>query len=149
MSEAKRELKTYRYRIYPTPAQLALMLQWQNALRFLWNLALEQYKIGMSRPRGERIYPTAYDQMRELTQLRAENDWLAAVPRDCAEALLLTLEQSWKRCFGRLARAPRWKRKSDPPAGFGSERKCELTAVRPGCRSVSSRRKGPRTCASY
>ncbi len=66
--------------------------------------------MGLSRPKTERIYPTSFDQSRELTQLRAELPWLADVPRNACEATLVNLDKAWQRCFKRLSRTPRWKR---------------------------------------
>jgi hypothetical protein len=40
------------YRVYPTPAQERRLLAWEAALRFLWNLALEQRKLGLARSRS-------------------------------------------------------------------------------------------------
>ena len=39
-----------RYRIYPTAEQEARLRRWQDDLRWLWNLALEQRLAGLSRP---------------------------------------------------------------------------------------------------
>ncbi|HEV8246563.1 MAG TPA: transposase, partial [Polyangiaceae bacterium] len=103
--------KVYRYRVYPTPEQEARLLRWEGALRFLWNLANEQRRIGLDRPRDERRFPTAFDQINELTSLRAEVPWLADVPRNVAAQLLVELDKAWQRCFKKLSRAPRWKRK--------------------------------------
>lgn len=103
--------KAFRFRVYPTPAQVARVTAWEGALRFLWNLANEQRRAGYARPRDERRFPTAFDQMRELTELRAELPWLADVPRNVCSRLLVDLDHAWRRCFKRLARAPRWKRK--------------------------------------
>src|SRR5688572_27848342 len=103
--------KAIRYRIYPTRAQEARLLAWEGALRFLWNLALEQRKIGLGRPRDERIFLTAFDQINELKDLRSELPWLANVPRNVLAQLLVELDKAWQRCFKRLARAPCWKRK--------------------------------------
>ena len=97
--------------MYPTPRQEARLLAWESALRFLWNLALEQRKMGLARPRDERIFLTAFDQINELTDLRAELPWLADVPRNVCAQLLVSLDKAWQRCFKRLSRAPRWKRK--------------------------------------
>lgn len=99
------------YRVYPTPAQAKRLLAWEGALRFLWNLALEQRKLGLARPRDERIFPTAFDQINQLTELRAELPWLADVPRNVCTQLLVELDKAFQRCFRRLARAPRFKRK--------------------------------------
>ncbi len=110
--------KAFRYRVYPTQEQVARLNAWESALRFLWNLALEQRKLGLARPRDERRYPTAFDQINELTELRAALPWLADVPRNVCSQLLVELDRAWQRCFARLARAPRWKRKGRDVLGF-------------------------------
>ncbi len=62
--------KYYKYRIYPTPAQEARIIKWESTLRWLWNLAHEQRLMGLARPKDERIYPSAFDQINELTELK-------------------------------------------------------------------------------
>jgi putative transposase len=104
-------LKGFRFRVYPTEQQVARLAAWEGALRFLWNLALEQRRIGLSRCGKDKRYPTAFDQINELTDLRAELPWLADVPRNVCSALLVELDKAWQRCFKRLGRQPRWKRK--------------------------------------
>ena len=111
-------VKAFRYRVYPNEAQLARLARWDSALRFLWNLALEQRKLGYARPRDERVYPTAFDQINELTELRAALPWLADVPRNVCSQLLVELDRAWQRCFAKLARAPRWKRKGRDALSF-------------------------------
>ena len=111
-------VKAFRFRVYPTPTQKARLERWNDALRFLWNLALEQRKLGLARPRGERRYLTAFDQINELTELRAALPWLADVPRNVCSQLLVELDRAWQRCFAKLARAPRWKRKGHDVLGF-------------------------------
>lgn len=101
--------KGFRYRIYPTTEQVARLRAWDDALRFLWNLAHEQRLLGLAR--AEKRYPTGFDQINELKALRAELPWLADVPRDVCAQLLVELDKAWQRCFKRLGRAPRWKRK--------------------------------------
>lgn len=103
--------KSYRYRIYPTVQQAARLDSWSDALRFLWNLAHEQRLLGLARPNGERRYYTAFDQIRELTELRAELPWLADVPYNVCGQLLVNLDHAWQRCFKRLVRRPIWKSK--------------------------------------
>ncbi len=104
-------IRAFRYRIYPTAEQEARLARWESALRFLWNLALEQYLIGAGRPRGERVYPTAFGQGREFTVLRAEHAWLADLPRKAGDAVFARLHNGWRSCWKRKARAPRFKRK--------------------------------------
>lgn len=38
----------FKYRIYPTQEQTAKLLRWESALRFLWNLGLEQWHLWMT-----------------------------------------------------------------------------------------------------
>jgi len=108
-------VKAFRFRIYPTPEQIARIEQWEHALRFLWNLAHEQRLMGLARPKAERRYPTAFSQMRELTDLRKQFPWLADVPRDVCAQVLTELDKAWQRCFGRLGCTPRWKSRHHDP----------------------------------
>ena len=101
--------KAYRYRAYPTPAQQERLVAWESALRWLWNIANEQRLAGTHRT--DKRYPTAFDQINQLTELRAELPWLADVPRNVCAQLLVELDKAWQRCFKKLAHAPRWKRK--------------------------------------
>jgi len=103
--------KAFRYRVYPTQEQIATADRWSDALRFLWNLANEQRHLGLAKSRSERRYPTAFDQINELTALRAELPWLAEVPRNVSAQVLVELDKAWQRCFQKLSDAPRWKRK--------------------------------------
>jgi len=103
--------KGFRFRVYPTRLQEMRLIAWENALRFLWNLALDQRHIGLSRPRDERRFPTAFDQINELTELRSELSWLSDVPHCASTQLLIELDKAWQRCFNKLASEPQWKRK--------------------------------------
>src|SRR5690242_21746151 len=118
MLRGVRGCKAFRYRIYPTREQEARLLRWEASQRWLWNLALEQRRMGLARPRDERIFPTAFDQINELTDLRAAAPWLADVPRNVSAQLLVELDKAWQRCFQRLARAPHWKRKGRDMLGL-------------------------------
>ena len=98
----------FRYRIYPTPEQETRLRQWEGALRVLWNLAHEQR---LAYLRRHTKMPTAFDQINELTALRADVPWMADVPRNVSAQLLVDLDAAWQRCFFRLGRRPRWKKK--------------------------------------
>jgi putative transposase len=110
--------KGFRFRVYPTPSQEKRLLAWENTLRFLWNLANEQRVMCYARPKSERRYPTAFDQINELTDLRVELPWLADVPRNVCAQILVELDKAWQRCFKKLARTPRWKRKGRDVLGL-------------------------------
>jgi putative transposase len=110
--------KAFRFRVYPAADQAARLGAWEGALRWLWNLAHEQRLIGLARPKDERRYPTAFDQINELTALRAEAPWLADVPRNVCAQLLVELDKAWQRAFKRLGRRPRYKRKGRDALGL-------------------------------
>lgn len=110
--------KAFRFRVYPDARQVERLHAWQSALRFLWNLALEQHRIGLSRCGDDKRYPTAFDQINELTALRAELPWLADVPRNVCAQLLVELDKAWQRCFKKLGKRPRWKRKGIDSLGL-------------------------------
>lgn len=116
-------LRAQRYRLHPTPEQCARLQAWQGALRFLWNLALEQYLMhGERRCRVDRAYPTFFQQCKDLTDLRAELPWLADVPVSLCQSVLKDLAEAWKRCWdgrGQVG-SPRFK----------SGKRGDLTALR-------------------
>ena len=64
-----------RYRLYPTPAQQAVLREHCGHARYVWNLAVEQY---LHWRRGRKHAPGYLEQCRQLTAARAENPWLAA-----------------------------------------------------------------------
>ncbi len=104
--------RSTRYRIYPTPEQEARIRRWQDALRWLWNLAHEQRLMGLARPKDERIFVTYLDQQAELPALRAAAPWLADVPNAACARVLRELDRAWERCFKKVAGQPRWKRRA-------------------------------------
>ncbi len=64
-----------RYRLYPTPAQQAVLREHCSHARYVWNLAVEQH--GYWRP-GRASAPGYLEQCRQLTAARAAHPWLAA-----------------------------------------------------------------------
>jgi putative transposase len=100
-----------RYRLDPTPSQEALLGQWGGALRFLWNLGHAQRLAMGRRCRVDRRAITAFDQINELTALRADLPWLAEVPRNVCAQVLVELDRAWQRFFQGRAERPRFKAK--------------------------------------
>jgi putative transposase len=105
----------FRYRLYPTAEQEARLLAWEGALRALWNIAHEQRRLYLAR--GARM-PSFVEQARQLTDLRVEVPWLADVPRHLCGRVLADLDLAWQRCFARLNRQPRWKKKRHDQMGL-------------------------------
>ena len=99
--------KATLFRLYPTPDQVSQMTQISGACRFVYNLALEQRR-EWYRP-GRRF--TFASQCRELTQLRAEVDWLRAAPIHPLQQALRDLERAYRNWWAGHGRAPRPRKK--------------------------------------
>ncbi len=105
-----------RFRLYPTPAQQAVLRDHCGHARYVWNLAVEQHSHW--RP-GREGAPGYLEQCRQLTAARAENPWLAVGSQ--------TVQQQALRDFSRAmaafldpanpARRPSW-RKAGRDEGF-------------------------------
>jgi putative transposase len=108
------------YRIYPSLEQEQRLLRWEGTLRFLWNLAHEQRLMGLARAKADRVYPSWYDQKKELTDLREEHDWLADMSRDAQDQMLQSLDRAWDRCFKKKGGKPGFKSKSKHVMGIAS-----------------------------
>jgi putative transposase len=92
--------RAFRYRLYPTADQERTLEQFVGAVRFVYNLAWEQRRDhwrAFRRATGRSI--SWASQSREVTQLRAEVDWLSAVPRECLEQALRDLDGAYRRFF--------------------------------------------------
>src|SRR5215218_5177046 len=66
-----------RYRLYPTVGQAERLTRWGHTCRAVWNIALAQRQFVYAQ-RGIRL--RAAGQHRQLTEARAELDWLANQP---------------------------------------------------------------------
>src|SRR5262245_13154363 len=86
------ERKAALLRLYPTPQQASQMAQIAGACRFVYNLALEQRRDWY---RAGRTFTFA-GQCRELTQLRAAEDWLKAVPVHPLQQALRDLARAYR-----------------------------------------------------
>jgi Putative transposase DNA-binding domain/Helix-turn-helix domain len=105
-----------RYRLLPTPAQEAVLRGHCAHARYVWNLAVEQHRHWHP---GRKGAPGYMVQCRQLTEARAEYDWLAAGSQ--------TVQQQALRDFARAMAAffdpenprgrPSW-RKIDRDEGF-------------------------------
>ena len=98
-----------RYRLYLTPAQTERLAAWTGTLRWLWNHAHAER---VAKLEAGYVVPTAFDQINQLTVLRAALPWLHDVPRDVCAQTLVELDKAWQRGFKKLARRPRYKSKT-------------------------------------
>lgn len=107
--------KTHRgivQRLYPTQAQAEQFTQFANVCRLVYNLALEQREQHWRqflRATGKHIsYPS---QTRELTALRADFDWVAAIHVTPLQQALRDLDTAYQRFFKGLGGYPTFRKR--------------------------------------
>ena len=105
-----------RYRLYPTPAQEAVLRDHCGHARYVWNLAVEQH--GHWHP-GRRSAPGYLEQCRQLTAARAEYPWLTAGSQTVQQQALRDFAVALAAFFnpGNPAGRPSW-RKAGRDEGF-------------------------------
>src|SRR5215208_8109579 len=102
----------FRFKLGPTPEQEALFRQFAGVCRLIYNLALEQRQHWWQRyerETGQRLNYVA--QARQLTDLRAEFDWLRAVYVSCQQQALRDLDRAFANFFAGRARYPSPRRR--------------------------------------
>jgi putative transposase len=102
-----------RFRLSPTASQEALLLGACGQARFVWNLCLEQWR--MWQP-GKRA-PGYAELNRQLTDLRADEPWIASGSSMVQQQALRDFDQAKQNFFGGTHRRPTW-RKRDRDEGF-------------------------------
>lgn len=105
-----------RYRLLPSPAQEAGLLDLSAHARFVWNLAVEQHRHWHP---GRRSAPGYLEQCKQLTAARAEYPWLAAGSQMVQQQALRDFAQAMAAFFNpqNPARRPTW-RKAGRNEGF-------------------------------
>src|SRR5215210_8584052 len=102
----------YRFKLRPTAEQEALFRQFAGVCRLVYNLALEQRRDWWrhyERETGKRLNYVA--QARQLTDLRAEFDWIRAVSVSCQQQALRDLDRAFASFFAGRARYPSPRKK--------------------------------------
>ncbi|MGN9787678.1 RNA-guided endonuclease InsQ/TnpB family protein [Nonomuraea sp. ZG12] len=111
-----------RYRLQPSSDQEAALLEHCRHARYVWNLAVEQHACWMP---GRKSAPGFAEQCRQLTEARAENEWLRAGSITVQQQALKDFAQAMSSFFGRTQRKPTWRRRGQGE-GF------RIVAVKPG-----------------
>jgi putative transposase len=97
----------FRYRLYPTAEQAELLSQFVGVTRFVYNLCLEQRRDWWRRGRCFNLAT----QSREVTLLRAEVDWIAAVPYTPLSQAIRDLDRAYSNFFSGRANYPSPRRR--------------------------------------
>ena len=98
-----------RYRLQPTPAQEAALLEHCGHARFVWNLAVEQHQHWKP---GRKSAPGFAEQCRQLTDARAEFEWLRAGSVNVQQQALKDFAQAMNNFFAGTHNRPTWRKRS-------------------------------------
>jgi putative transposase len=102
----------FKFKLHTTPDQEAAFQQFSGVCRLVYNAALEQRRDhwrAYQRKTGQNINYVA--QSRELTKLRAEFDWIAAVSQTCQQQALRDLDKAFANFFAGRAKYPTPRKK--------------------------------------
>jgi putative transposase len=102
-----------RFRLLPTPSQEVVLLEHCRHARYVWNLAVEQQQLWQP---GRRA-PRYNEQCAQLTEVRAEHEWLAAGSQTVQQQALRDFTQAMQNFFAGTHRRPSW-RKAGVHEGF-------------------------------
>ena len=104
----------FRFKLQPTDEQETLFRQFSGVCRLVYNLALEQRRDHYRqylRQTGKHL--SYVQQARELTALRAEFDWIAAVSQTCQQQTSRDLDKAYGHFFAGRASYPRPRKKGE------------------------------------
>jgi putative transposase len=103
-----------RYRLVPTATQQAVLRNHCAHARFVWNLAVEQHSWWRQ---GPGTAPGYLEQCRQLTEARAQYEWLRAGSHTVQQQALRDFSQAMANFFAHTHRRPTW-RKAGRDEGF-------------------------------
>jgi transposase len=96
-----------RFRMHPTPAHEAALLEQCGHARYVWNLALEQWSM-WTRDKGPT--PRYVEQARQLTDARAEFAWLRSGSQTVQQQALRDFTQAVQNFYAGTHRQPTWRK---------------------------------------
>lgn len=78
--------------MYPSPDQAERLTEWGHTCRAIWNVALEQRQFAWQQRRNTL---RANEQCAYLTRARADLDWIADLPAQCAQQVIRHLDRAY------------------------------------------------------
>ncbi len=108
-------LQAYKYRLYPTQAQIPLLMRHIHACRFVYNHSLEQ-KIRAYEQNGKRL--SCFDLNNHLPTLKAEHPWLTEVNSQSLQYVNRNLDNAFTWFFREKKGFPKFKSKKNPVQSF-------------------------------
>ena len=115
----------YKFRLYATAEQETMFDQYAGVCRLVYNLGLEQRRDWWRQFKANTGIAISYpSQARELTALRAEFDWIAAVSIICQQQALRDLDKAFGNFFAGRADYPTPRKRGMNDAFRFSGRDC-------------------------
>lgn len=108
-------LQAYKYRMYPSRAQIPLLMRHIHACRFVYNHSLET-KIRAYEQDGKA--PSCFDLNNRLPALKTEHTWLSEVNSQSLQSANQNLDNAFTRFFREKKGFPRFKSKKNPVQSF-------------------------------
>ncbi|CAO3363141.1 RNA-guided endonuclease InsQ/TnpB family protein [Azospirillum melinis] len=116
----------YKFRLYATAEQETMFGQYAGVCRLVYNLGLEQRRDWWRQFKANTGIAISYpSQARELTALRAEFDWIAAVSIICQQQALRDLDKAFGNFFAGRADYPTPRKRGMNDAFRFSGRDCQ------------------------
>lgn len=113
MTEQRTLYRSYQFVLQPTPAQVQVFEQYAGVVRLVYNLALEQRKTFWRQyHQAEGRHISFASQSREVTALRREFPWAAAVHTDATTAALRDLDLAYRGFFAGRSGYPTFRNKA-------------------------------------
>lgn len=103
-------LKSFRYRLYPTPEQSVLLNKHIGSSRFVYNLALETKQMAWA---GNRVNLNCFDLIKQLPDLKKECEWLKEINSQSLQQPIRNLDNAFTRFFKGQGNFPKFKKKSN------------------------------------
>ena len=133
-----------KYKLAPTAPQEASFQQFSGVCRVIYNAALfqrEHFWRQYQRNTGKHI--SYVSQAKELTQLRAEFDWIAAVSQTCQQQALRDLDKAYQNFFAGRTGYPTPRRKGRNDSFRFQGRECTVNRLNRNWASVCLPKIGP------
>lgn len=104
--------RSFRHRLCPTPDQERALWDFVGATRFVFNIALEQRRDFWRQYRAATGSSLNFvSQGRQVTELRREFGWIAAVPSGALTQALRDLDKAFANFFSGAARFPSFRQR--------------------------------------
>ena len=107
--------KAYHYRIYPNIKQQALISDHINAVRFIYNLALDTK---LTAYKFNKVNLSSFQLIKQLPDLKAYCTWLKDINSQSLQASIKNLDTAFTKFYTKLNQFPKFKSKKTAKQSF-------------------------------